>query len=130
MSRYQFAQGNYIAYRGCTWHIDNLNTKTKVLTLRRQNDGQIASMPMEEAVELLMSEALAFVSYEQAKKINLDPNERVMADYASKPAERPFRNGTGTFLMRGWMVGPDVIPGRCSNPCRRHHVDANHPCAA
>ena len=44
--------------------------------------------------------------------------------------KRPFRNGAGTFLMRGWMVGPNVIPGRCSKPCRRHHVDANHPCAA
>ena len=45
-------------------------------------------------------------------------------------SESPFRNGCGTYPARGWMVGSDVIPGRCSKPCRRPHVDADHPCAA
>jgi hypothetical protein len=45
-------------------------------------------------------------------------------------SKRPFRNHGGMFVVRGWMAGPDVIPGRCSKPCRRSYVDADHPCAA
>ncbi|MDQ2805179.1 MAG: hypothetical protein M3Y41_21820, partial [Pseudomonadota bacterium] len=41
--------------------------------------------------------------------------------------ERPFRNHGGTVGGRGWMVGADVIPSRCSKPCRRHHVDPDRP---
>ncbi len=47
-----------------------------------------------------------------------------------KMSERPFRNQGGMVTAGGWMAGPDVIPGRCSKPCRRPHVDADHPCSA
>lgn len=87
MSRYQFVPGQHIAYRGGIWQIDGLDAKTQVLTFRRLSDGQVISMAMAEAVELLMREALEFVSYEEAKKTNLDATDRVMADFASKPIE-------------------------------------------
>ena len=56
--------------------------------------------------------------------------DALQAPRPSPPCQRPFRNQGGTFAARGWMVGPDVIPGRCSKPCRRPHVDADHPRAA
>jgi len=44
--------------------------------------------------------------------------------------KRPFQNQGGTFGFGGWSAGPDVIPSRCSKPCWRSHVDADHPRAA
>ncbi|MFP4272248.1 MAG: hypothetical protein ACLFRH_04335, partial [Halothiobacillaceae bacterium] len=86
MSRYQFAPGHYIAYLGGIWHIDNHDAKTKVLRLRRLSDRQIISIPMEEAVELLARDAIEFVSPECAVKGALPVADRLMADFASKPA--------------------------------------------
>ena len=45
-------------------------------------------------------------------------------------SKRPFQNQCGTFGFGGWSAGPDVIPSRCSKPCWRSHVDADHPRAA
>ncbi|MCL7751796.1 DDE-type integrase/transposase/recombinase [Guyparkeria hydrothermalis] len=88
MSRYQFTPGHHIAYRGGIWHIDSSDPNTQVLRLRRLSDGQVISMPMKEAVELLVREAIEFVSYEEATTTTPNVSHWVLADFASKPAEQ------------------------------------------
>lgn len=85
MSRYQFAPGHHIAYRGAIWHIDNLDTKTKVLKLRRLSDEQLISIPSDEALELLARNTIEFVSPDRAIKGVFSMTDRLMADFASKP---------------------------------------------
>ena len=71
--------------------------------------------------------------YAQLPKLAVDPFAglpRVFGAAWSFVAQRPFRNACGTADIWGWMVEADVIPNRCSKPCRRHHVDPDHPCAA
>ena len=44
--------------------------------------------------------------------------------------QSPFRNQGGTYDVGGWLVGEHVIPGGCSKPVWRPHVEPDQPPAA